>query len=99
MFLKLLNAILVSILHVERRFEPFFRPQLDALLREPAADLIQFLINRRRFDEGLKIAEERPLPGEDAALDSIINSMSTYMRTRYQPATYQRAGNTTTHGI
>jgi len=99
MILKLLNAILVSILHVERRFEPFFRPQLDAILREPTAALIQFLINRRRIDEGLKIAEERPLPGEDAALDSIINSMSTYMRTHYQPGTYQRAGNTKTHGI
>ena len=58
MLLKLLNAILVGILHVERRFEPFFRHYLDAIFREPAASLLQFLINRKRQDERLKIAEE-----------------------------------------
>jgi hypothetical protein len=99
MLLKLLNAILVGILHVERPFEPFFRHYLDAIFREPAASLLQFLINRKRQDERLKIAEERPLQGEEGALDSIINSMSTYMRMHYQPGTYQRAGNTKTHGI
>lgn len=99
MIAKLLNTLIVGSLHFERRFEPFFRPYLDATLREPVADIIQYFINRRRTDEGLKIAEERPLPGEEAALDSIINSMGTYMRTHYQPGTYQRAGNTKTHGI
>jgi hypothetical protein len=99
MLLKLLNALIVGILHVERRFEPFFRPYLDATLREPVADALQYFINRRRSDEGLKIAEEKPRPGEEAALDSIIGSMGTYMRTHYQPGTYQRAGNTKTHGI
>ena len=99
MIAKLLNALIVAGLHFERRFEPFFRPYLDATLREPVADVIQYFINRRRTDEGLKIAEERPRSGEEAALDSIINSMGTYMRTHYQPGTYQRAGNTKTHGI
>lgn len=99
MLAQLLNALIVGGLHVERRFEPFFRPYLDATLREPVAKALQYLINRRRTDEGLKIAEEKPLPGEEAALDSIINSMGTYMRTHYQPGAYQRAGNTKTHGI
>jgi hypothetical protein len=99
MVLELLNAAIITVLHVERRFEPFFRPYFDAILREPIADLIQSLINLRRKDQGLRIAEERPLPDEEASLDSIINSMGTYMRTHYQPGTYQRAGNTKTHGI
>ena len=32
------------------------------------------LINMQRQDEGLKIAEEKPLPNEEESLDSIISS-------------------------
>lgn len=59
MILKLVNSVLVAILHVERRFEPFLRPQFDAIFREPAANLIQYFINRKRKDEGLKMRKAR----------------------------------------
>jgi hypothetical protein len=86
-------------LHVERRFEPFFRPAVDTVLREPLANLIQYLISRQRHDEGLGLAEERPLPGEEAALQTIIDTIAEYMRRHWQPGNYQRAGNTKTHGV
>jgi len=38
-----LNRIIVALLHFERRFDPFFRPALDAVLREPMAAVIQAL--------------------------------------------------------
>jgi len=62
-FWQALHDAVVFGLHVERRFEPFFRPAVDAVLREPVANLIQYLINSQRRDEGLQLAEERALPG------------------------------------
>jgi hypothetical protein len=97
--LKLIHEALFSLLKLERRFDPFFRPAFDALAQEPLARLIQALINLRRKDEGLGLAEEKPLPGEAAFLDSIIADMAAYMRDHYQPGTYERGGNTKTHGI
>jgi hypothetical protein len=93
------HRLLEGVTHTERRVEPWFRPQVNALLREPSAWLLQALINRTRRDEGLKLAEERPLPGEEAALDSVIATMGAYMRRHYRPGEFQRAGNTKTHGV
>lgn len=98
-FLKLLHEALYGLLKLERRFDPFFRPYFDAAFREPLAGLAQALINRRRKNEGLRLAEEKPLPGEDAFLESIITDMGAYMRAQYVPGTFERAGNTKTHGV
>ena len=70
------HRAVVFLLHVERRFEPFFRPAFNAVLREPMAKLIQWLINRRRRDEGLALAEERIQPDEEKHLQSIIDTMT-----------------------
>ena len=98
-FLKPLHEALFLLLKVERRFDPFFRPAFDALLQEPLARLTQLLINLGRKDEDLRLAEERELPGEKDDLDSIIADMTAYMRDHYVPGTYERAGNTKTHGV
>jgi len=97
--LKLVHEALFMLLKVERRFDPFFRPGFDALFQEPLARFIQVLINLRRQDEGLQLAAEKPLPGETAFLDSIFADMAAYMRDHYTPGTYERAGNTKTHGV
>ena len=94
-----LHRALVAGLHVERRLEPFFRRGLNRLLREPMAAFLQYLINRRRPNEGLQLAEERIEPDEEASLDSIINSFAGYMQRTYRPGTFERGGNTKTHGI
>jgi hypothetical protein len=86
-------------MHAERRLEPFFRPAFNRAFREPLARLLQYLINRRRADEGLGLAEERFAPDEEASLDSIIESFGGYIRRTYRPGTAERGGNTKTHGI
>ena len=68
-------------------------------LRETIATFVQWIMNRRRRDEGFKLAEERTLPNEEAATDSIIEAFGTYMRQHYRPGDYERGGNTKTHGI
>ena len=93
------HRALQTFLHFERRFEPFFRPALNFVVREPLAKLFQALINWRRPDEGLKLAEEKPLPGEEAGLSSIIATMTEYSHRHYKPGGYLRTGNTKTHGI
>src|ERR1700722_2799073 len=88
-----------ALVHLERRFDPFFRPAFDAILRDPIASVVTSLMNSERPNEGLKIAEEKPLPNEEAYLDSIISSFSTQMRGLWKPGRFERGGNTKTHGI
>ena len=88
-----------ALVHLERRFDPFFRPAFDASLRDPIASLVTALINRQRPNEGLKIAEEKLLPNEEAYLDSIIQSFEKQLQLLWQPGRFERGGNTKTHGI
>jgi deferrochelatase/peroxidase EfeB len=97
--LRMLHRGLERGLHVERRLEPFFRPAFNRLFREPLARLIQYLINRKRADEGLKLAEERIYPDEEESLQSIIASFGGYMLRTYRPGLFERGGNTKTHGV
>jgi hypothetical protein len=96
---RTVHGALQCFLHWERRFEPYFRPTVNALLREPTARFVQYLMNLCRRDEGFKLAEERALPDEEACVDSIIEAFASYMRQSYRPGEYQRGGNTKTHGM
>jgi len=87
------------VLGLERRFDPWVRPAFDAVLRDPLANVITALINGRRRDEGLKIAEEKPLPDEEEFLQSIIDTFGKQMRKLWKPGGVERGGNTKTHGI
>lgn len=90
----------VFLLQVERRFDPWFRPFFDRIFRDPLARLVTALINRQRKREpDLQIAEERPIPDEEAHLESIVSSFSKQMSDLWKPGAYERGGNTKTHGI
>jgi len=99
MILEPLHRILVKILEIERRLEPFFRPTLNHLLREPSAAALQYLINLRRPNEGLALAEEKIYDWEEQALDDVIERMANQMHGRFKPGKYERGGNTKTHGL
>jgi hypothetical protein len=97
--LKFIHNILLQLLHFERRLEPWFRPLMNSLFREPSARAIQFLINLWRRDRGLQLAEETIAPDEEQSLDEIIDLMADQMRGHFKPGGYERGGNTKTHGI
>ena len=99
MRLAWLHRLLVSLLHLERRFDPLVRPLLDGVLRPPAAALIQWFVNARRPNDGLAIAEERVPPGEEAEIDGIIATMRAHLVQDYPPGGMERAGNTKTHAL
>jgi hypothetical protein len=92
------DALLKGI-QLERRIDPFLRPAFDAVLRDPVARLLTALINAQRDNEGLALAEEKLLPGEEAIVDSIIHSFQEQMRGLWKPGGFERGGNTKTHGI
>jgi hypothetical protein len=94
-----LSDLLSLIVRVERRFDPFVRPAFDAVLRDPLTRLTTALINLQRTNEGLRIAEERPIPDEDAYLASIVSSFEAQMRGLWKAGGFERGGNTKTHGI
>jgi hypothetical protein len=89
----------LRLLQLERRIDPWIRPAFDAVLRDPIARLTTALINWRRQNEGLKIAEERVQPDEEASLQSIIDTFQQQMRGLWKPGGFERGGNTKTHGI
>jgi hypothetical protein len=57
------------------------------------------LINLRRKDEGLGLAEERTQLGEEEHLQAIIDQFTAQMRALWEPGYFERGGNTKTHGI
>ena len=89
----------LRLLQLQRRIDPWMRPGFDAVLRDPIARLTTALINWQRADEGLKIAEERVQPDEEASLQSIIDTFKAQMRGLWKPGAFERGGNTKTHGI
>jgi hypothetical protein len=92
-------AASIKLVQIERRFDPWIRPAFDRLLRDSVARLTTSLINVQRVNDKLKLAEERPLPGEEEFLDSIIASFQRQMSGLWKPGGYERGGNTKTHGI
>jgi hypothetical protein len=96
---NLISRVSTKLVQLERRFDPWVRPAFDALLRDWVARRVTALINRGRTDDGLKLAEERPLPDEEQFLDSIITSFQKQMSGLWKPGGYERGGNTKTHGI
>ena len=80
------------LLQMERRIDPWLRPIFDATLRDPVARIVTALMNQKRKDEGLKIAEEKLLPNEEEFLSSVIESFITQMRDSGNPADLSAAG-------
>lgn len=99
MVLRTIHRGLELGLRVERRLEPWFRQPLNRIAREPTARLLQYLINRRRPNQSLALAEERIEPDEELSLDRIVELMAEQMKGHFKPGAYERGGNTKTHGI
>jgi hypothetical protein len=94
-----ISGAVISLFHLERRFDPFFRPGLDALLRDRLSEWVTAIMNARRTDDGLGLAEEKVQPNEEADRQAIISTMGAQMRKLWQPGYFERGGNTKTHGV
>jgi hypothetical protein len=94
-----ISAAAMFFTHVERRVDPLFRRRFDALFQERLSRLVTALINSRRKDDGLALAEERAQPDEEARLNDIIASFGLQMRRLWNPGYFERGGNTKTHGV
>ena len=97
--LNCISDISMRLLQLERRIDPCIRPALDAVLRDPLARLTTCADQPAAQDEGLKIAEERIQPDEEALTQSIIDTFKAQMRGLWKPGGFERGGNTKTHGI
>jgi len=95
---RLANAAMLLV-HLERRFDLFFRPAFDALFRDALTSIATIVINSGRRDEQFKLAEERPEHDEETYLNDIIGTMGRQMEALWRKGDFQRGGNTKTHGI
>ena len=94
-----LSDLFLWLWRMERRVEFLYRPQFDRWLRPPLFSAAQALQNLRRPDEHLKIAEEKPLPGEDRLIREMTGEMAAFLRENWLPGGVQRFGNTKTFGV
>ena len=99
MFLRLLHRLFEIFLHVMRRFDPFWRPLINYLLRDYAACFLTFLINLQRSRENVGLAEETLQPGEEQDVQTMIDEMRQHLMIDFPPGGFERAGNTKTHGL
>jgi hypothetical protein len=97
--LNWISDTLVSVVHAERRIDPFFRPVFDALFKDKLSELTTRLINAQRRDEGYVLAEERIQPNEETHVQDIIDAFNAQMRRLWNPGYFERGGNTKTHGV
>ncbi|HLL70899.1 MAG TPA: catalase family protein [Pyrinomonadaceae bacterium] len=81
-----------------RRFTRL-RDAFDAVFREPLFATSQFLVNLRRTNEHLALAEEKLLPDEAEITRQITAQMCEFMSKHYRNGVALRAGNTKTHGL
>ncbi len=95
---RLINDTLDRSIKFTRRFTRL-RNAFDAVFRGPLFAAAQFLVNLGRRDERLRIAEERPLPGEEETARQITEQMCAFIREHYAGGVALRAGNTKTHGL
>src|SRR6201981_872654 len=98
-FLNWVSDTTMVLLQMERRIDPWLRPIFDAPLLDPIARIVTELRNKKRKNEGLKIAEEKLLPNEEEYLNSVIESFTTQMRGLWKPGGFERGGNTKTQGM
>ena len=98
-WLDLASNVSMKLVQLERRVDPLLRPAFDAWLRDPLARVITALINSRRRNDGLALAQEQLLPDEEQFVDSIIKRFQQQMTGLWRPAGFERGGNTKTHGI
>ena len=89
----------MRLLHLERRIDPFIRPVFDAVLRDPLTRLTTALINWQRPNQGFALAEERPIPDEEAYIASVIATFEQQLRKLWKPGGFERGGNTKTQGM
>ncbi len=82
-----------------RYVDRFYRDGFDRQVRPALVALVQWLLLRRSPTEPPGLAREQVLPGEAAALATIVASMRTFTRTTYAHATAERVGNTKTYGV
>lgn len=82
-----------------RHLDRYYRDGFDRVLRPPIVAVVQALINARRPNEALAIAEERILPGEEEATRAIVAAQSRFTRQTYAVSTAERVGNTKTYGV
>jgi hypothetical protein len=96
------NSLLLFLLHLERRLDPFFRRPFDAVLQSPLTALTTKLINwkrRRERGDGIGLAEECIQPDEEQHVQAIIDTFTAQLRGLWKPGHFERGGNTKTHGI
>lgn len=94
-----LNDAILRCVQLERRIDPYVRPAVDRMFQGPAQTLVQWLINVRRPDEHLGLAEEAAVPGEEATAEAIARQMARFVERQYRPGCAERAGNTKTHAV
>ena len=104
----LANRIAQDYLKLSKRLDPYVRDAFDDTLKAPLSNLTQDVIRTlyqakqlARHEPALELAEEKPLPDEEALIQAITDKMNRFLQREYQETgrIAERAGNTKTYGL
>lgn len=98
--MQAVNRVLEALRKLSRRriFVPF-RNAFDAVFQSPLIAVTQFLINLKRPDMHLGLAQEKILPGEEEVTQRVTSTMTAFLFRHYRDRIAERAGNTKTYGL
>lgn len=98
--MRAVNGLLEALRKLSRRrvFVPL-RNAFDRVFRASLVAVTQLLINLKREDMHLGIAEEKILPGEEEITQQVTSTMTAFLFRHYRDRIAERAGNTKTYGL
>jgi len=94
-----INDAALAVVHFARRRNPIYRRVFDKLFQRPIQAVAQFLINVKRRNQHLNLAEEQRLPDEEEVGRQIADQMIRFLDKTYPDSVAERAGNTKTYGV
>ena len=93
------NNLILRLLTIEHRIDPFFRDEFNRLFPQPIAGVVQLLLRALHHNPETRLCQEILVDREAEVTQAIADQMALFTQRQYPDTVAERAGNTKTYGI
>lgn len=93
------NNLILRLVTIEHRIDPFFRDGFNRLFQQPIAEVVQLLLRALRHNPETRLCQELLVDREAEVTQAIADQMARFTQRQYHDTVAERAGNTKTYGI
>ena len=93
------NNLILRLLTIEHRIDPFFRDEFNRLFQQPIAGVVQLLLRALHHNPETRLCQEILVDREAEVTQAIADQMALFTQRQYPDTVAERAGNTKTYGI